>query len=128
MDGNSSDDSDSEVEIQGDVVHQMPKYDSDDDEDTNNVSSGSRSRFTVGGGKSSNVSSKVSKCAKRKFVQNKETRNRPMQNIPDDKCFELLTEATKAVAGIAEEVDFLPLRESSDVLKANLAAKGDGYD
>ena len=127
VDGESSDDSDSE-ELQGDVVNRLPKYDSDDDEDSDNVSSGNRPSSTANVGKSSDVSSKVSKCSKRKFVQSKETRSRSIQNVPVDKCFELLNEATEAVAGIAEEVDTPSERDGSDVLKTNLAVKNDGYD
>jgi len=128
VDDESSDDSDAEEEFQGDIVYQLPKYDSDDDEDSDDISSDSRSGFTTNGGKGSEVPSKVSKCAKRKFVRNKETRNGTMQNTTGDKCFELLTEATEAVAGIAEEAEFPPMHEGSGVLKANLALKGDGYD
>ena len=101
VDGDSSDDSDAEEGFQEDVVDQPSKYDSDDDEDSDDVLSGSRSGSTTNGGKSSDVSTKVSQCSKRKFVQSKETRSRSMQNISVDKCFELLNEATEAVAGIA---------------------------
>ena len=51
-----------------------------------------------------------------------------MQNVPVDKCFELLNEATEAVAGIAEEVNIPSVHDGSDVLKTNLAVKSGGYD
>ena len=42
-----------------------------------------------------------------------------------DKCFELLDEATKAVAGISEEID---LTEHGEVLKVNSVTKNEDFD
>ena len=133
-DESTDDDSDSESNAQGDVVNLLScRYDTDDEDDYNDVPMESVSRPTSGGAKRPFVSSKVSKCTKGKFVKNKEARNRSSlntthSNILASKCFDLLDEATKAVSGIAEQVDFFPLCEHGDFVGINRVVKRKEFD
>ena len=52
-------------------------------------------------------------------------RHRSDMDMNVDKCFELLDEATKAVAGISEEID---LTEHGEVLKVNSVTKNEDFD